>query len=120
MAGAAVRETVTLAGRAERAPAARTGPAPGDGRSRRDLWVPITGTHTGLRRLLVPYLPPASLLCHARSVAGRIPVQRLRGGSRATEPARRTTPGRIQAHRPEAPGIALASTPCDYQEPLLS
>ena len=39
------------------------------------------GGRPGLRRLLVSYLPPASLRCQARSVAGvtgKIPVQRLR------------------------------------------
>ena len=44
------------------------------------------GGRPGLRRLLVSYLLPASLRCQARSVAGvtgKIPVQRLRGRSRA-------------------------------------
>jgi hypothetical protein len=32
----------------------------------------------------------------------------------------RASQRRMKSTAPEAPGIALASTPCDYQEPLLS
>ena len=45
------------------------------------------GGRPGLRRLLVSYLLPASLRCQARSVAGvagKTPVQRLRGIRRAS------------------------------------
>src|SRR5438045_3133184 len=45
------------------------------------------GGRPGLRRLLVSYLPAASLRCQASSVAGvtgKIPVQQLRGMSRAS------------------------------------
>jgi hypothetical protein len=45
------------------------------------------GGRPGLRRLLVSYLPAASLWCQASSVAGvtgKTPVQRLRGMSRAS------------------------------------
>jgi hypothetical protein len=45
------------------------------------------GGRPGLRRPLVSYFLPASLRCQASSVAGvigKIPVQRLRGRSRAS------------------------------------
>ena len=54
------------------------------------------GGRPGLRRLLVPYLLPASLRCQARSVAGvtgNIPVQRLRGRSRANAANHTRSPG---------------------------
>ena len=54
------------------------------------------GGRPGLRRLLVSYLPPASLRCQARSVAGvtgKIPVQRLRGRSRASAANHTRSPG---------------------------
>ncbi len=54
------------------------------------------GGRPGLRRMLVSYLPPASLRCQARSVAsvtGKIPVQRLRGRSRASAANHTRSPG---------------------------
>lgn len=44
------------------------------------------GGRPGLRRLLVSHLPPASLRCQASTagVTGKIPIQRLRGRSRAS------------------------------------
>ena len=45
------------------------------------------GGRPGLHRLLVSYLPAASLRCHARSVTGvtgKTSAQRLRGTSRAS------------------------------------
>ena len=45
------------------------------------------GGRPGLRRLLVSYLPAASLRCQVSSVVGvmgKIPVQQLRGMSRAS------------------------------------
>jgi hypothetical protein len=54
------------------------------------------GGRPGLRRLLVSYLPPASLRCQARSVAGvtgKISVQHLRGRSRASAANHTRSPG---------------------------
>ena len=55
-------------------------------RTTRRAMLRATGGRPGLRRLLVSYFLAASLRCQARSVAGvtgKIPVQRLRGRSRA-------------------------------------
>ena len=56
-------------------------------RTTRRAMLGTVGGRPGLRRLLASYLLPASLRCQARIVAGvteKMPVQRLRGRSRAS------------------------------------
>ncbi len=63
------------------------------------------GGRPGVRRLLVSYLPAASLRCQASSVAGvigKMPAQRLRGMSRASAASHRP----VSRPVPDPAGVA--------------
>ena len=67
----------------------------------------LAGGRPGLRRLLVPYFPAASLRCQASSVAGvtgKTSAQRPRG---TAAPAQRTRPGQLARTVPGRPAAAV-------------
>ena len=73
------------------------------------------GGRPSLRRLLVSYLPAATLRCQASSVAGVTGKPRSSGRGARTGPARRTTPGRPGRNAPGRRGGAYRVLVPEYQ-----